>query len=70
MALILRHNVSRFLIRNTLSGVRCFSASASKDMEASHYDVVIAGGGLVGVSLAVSIGLFMFCCKILSFLHT
>lgn len=36
--------------------VRFNSSSSTNDVVDSHYDVVIAGGGLVGVSLAVSLG--------------
>jgi thioredoxin reductase len=36
--------------------VRFNSTSSTSDVVKPHYDVVIAGGGLVGVSLAVSLG--------------
>lgn len=36
--------------------LRYSSTSSTSDNVKPHYDVVIAGGGLVGVSLAVSLG--------------
>jgi NADH dehydrogenase FAD-containing subunit len=37
---------------------RYLSTTLSNDNVKDHYDVIIAGGGLVGVSLAVSLGKF------------
>lgn len=41
---------------STLCPVRQLSVTSSTDAKKEHYDVIIAGGGLVGVSLAVSLG--------------
>lgn len=43
---------------STICQIKQFSVAAQKD----HYDVIIAGGGLVGVSLAVSLGNFTKFC--------
>lgn len=48
--------LTRFSRLRLVSPVKYFSAVGS---ETPHYDVIIAGGGLVGVSLAVSIGKFI-----------
>lgn len=46
----------RVLRNSAYCSIKNFSSSASADPQKSHYDVIIAGGGLVGVSLAVSLG--------------
>lgn len=40
---------------NSVYGKRLLSTLATKD--AGHYDVIIGGGGLVGTSLLVSLGM-------------
>ena len=40
---------------NKANGKRLLSTLTSKD--AGHYDVIIGGGGLVGTSLLVSLGI-------------
>lgn len=61
MAQILNIQVlRRVLNRSTLCSINRFSSTASADQQKPHYDVIIAGGGLVGVSLAVSLGRFCF----------
>lgn len=36
--------------------VRCYSVASQNSSEKPHYDVIIAGGGLVGLSLAAALG--------------
>lgn len=47
----------RVLSRSTICSVHQFSSASTVNTEKPHYDVIIAGGGLVGVSLAVSLGI-------------
>lgn len=54
-------NLNRILTRSSYCSIKYYSSSASVDTKKPHYDVIIAGGGLVGVSLAVSLGKFFDC---------
>lgn len=56
MAQISSRVFKRVLTRSTISHYRSLS---SMDIQKPQYDVIIAGGGLVGVALAVSLGKFM-----------
>lgn len=55
---MLRIISSRIQRVSTSCPVKQFSVAANSDGDKPHYDVIIAGGGLVGVSLAVSLGKF------------
>lgn len=50
--------LSQVLRNSTRCSIRYLSATSPEDHHKEHYDVIIAGGGLVGVSLAVSLGKF------------
>lgn len=56
MAQIFCRNINRVLTRSSYCSINYYSSTASVDPKKPHYDVIIAGGGLVGVSLAVSLG--------------
>lgn len=56
-SLIFLKNANQFLKHRALNLTRSFALSASlNDHNLNHYDVIIAGGGLVGVGLAASLG--------------
>ena len=54
-------NFNRILTRSSYCPINYYSSSAPVDTKLPHYDVIIAGGGLVGVSLAVSLGIIFDC---------
>ena len=61
MSQILNYQVlRRVLNRSAICSIGRYSSTSSTDTQKPHYDVIIAGGGLVGVSLAVSLGKFCF----------
>lgn len=47
-----------------LTRINSFSTSSSIDLNSNgkdgHYDIIIAGGGMVGTALASSLGLFFY----------
>jgi NADH dehydrogenase FAD-containing subunit len=57
---ILNYRIFKKVIdKSIILPLRYNSSSSANDKVKPHYDVVIAGGGLVGVSLAVSLGKFV-----------
>lgn len=50
------HILKRVIGRSTISSINQYRSLSTQDSQKPHYDVIIAGGGLVGVSLAVSLG--------------
>ncbi|CRL07024.1 CLUMA_CG020006, isoform A [Clunio marinus] len=56
MAKLLKTNIlNRVFCQYNNCSYKFLSSTASNDYQKQHYDVIIAGGGLVGVSLAVSL---------------
>lgn len=51
------------------SSIRCKSNDLSSSREESSYDVVISGGGMVGTSVAASLGTFIFHCLSVFWIH-